>query len=110
MVTDQQLQLIMDALGHQTRREILALLRDSPRTVGAIAEQLPISRPAVSKHLRQLEQAGLVEHVSRGTRNIFRLRQAGFELAREYVSSFWDEALERFRRAAESAGAEDHGL
>jgi DNA-binding transcriptional ArsR family regulator len=96
----------MDALGHQTRRAILALLKESALPVGDIAAQLPISRPAVSKHLRILEHAGLVEYTSSGTRNIFRLRAAGFGAARAYLESFWDQALANFQRAAEGhAGA-----
>ena len=98
---------VMDALGDQTRRDILALLRAAPRPVGDIASQLPISRPAVSKHLRILERAGLVEHAPSGTRNIFRLRSAGFEAARTYLDSFWDEALASFQRIAEQR-VEEH--
>src|SRR5262245_26211860 len=98
---------VMDALGHQTRRAILALLKDSALPVGDIAARLPISRPAVSKHLRILEHAGLVEYSSSGTRNIFRLRASGFEAARAYLESFWDEALTSFQRVAEGhAGAD----
>ncbi|HEX9989514.1 MAG TPA: ArsR family transcriptional regulator [Chloroflexia bacterium] len=62
---------------------------------------MPISRPAVSKHLRILESAGLVEYTSRGTRNIFRLRSSGFGAARAYVEGFWDDALANFQRVAE---------
>ena len=103
MVTKEQPgELIMDALGHQTRRDILALLREAAMPVGDIADQLPISRPAVSKHLRILENAGLVEYTSSGTRNIFRLRAAGFEAARAYLESFWDDALASFQRLAEN--------
>lgn len=91
----------MDALGYQTRRDILALLKDSPRPVGEIADLLPVSRPAVSRHLRILEQAGLVQHVSAGTRHIFQLRLAGFETARSYMESFWEQALQNFSRIAE---------
>jgi DNA-binding transcriptional ArsR family regulator len=91
----------MDALGHQTRRAILALLKEAALPVGDIAARLPISRPAVSKHLRILERAGLVEYTSSGTRNIFRLRSTGFDAARGYVESFWDEALANFQRLAE---------
>ncbi len=69
--------------------------------VGDIAERLPVSRPAVSKHLRILEDAGLVEYTSMGTRNIFRLNQNGFDAARAYLDSFWDEALDNFRSVAE---------
>jgi DNA-binding transcriptional ArsR family regulator len=100
MVTDAPLtDQALDALGHPTRRQILALLRESPLAVGEIALRLPISRPAVSKHLRQLEAAGLVEYTAIGTRNIFQLRMQGFAAARSYVESFWEEALARFQQA-----------
>ena len=102
MVTkDEHADRVLDALGHQTRRDILALLKEAAMPVGDIAGRLPISRPAVSKHLRILENAGLVEYTSSGTRNIFRLRSAGFDAARAYVESFWDEALANFQRVAE---------
>jgi DNA-binding transcriptional ArsR family regulator len=101
MVTEPGAERVMDALGHQTRREILALLRDAALPVGEIAARMPISRPAVSKHLRILQDAGLVEYTSRSTRNIFRLRYEGFGMARAYVESFWDEALAAFKSAAE---------
>jgi DNA-binding transcriptional ArsR family regulator len=102
MVTkERHVDTVMDALGHRTRRDILALLKESAMPVGDIAERLPVSRPAVSKHLRILESAGLVEYTSSGTRNIFRLRAHGFDTARAYVESFWDEALANYRRIAE---------
>ncbi len=97
----------MDALGHQTRRDILALLKETAMPVGDIAVRLPISRPAVSKHLRILEDAGLVEYTSSGTRNIFRLKPTGFETARVYVESFWDEALANFQAITERRGETD---
>jgi DNA-binding transcriptional ArsR family regulator len=104
VVTNQvQITAVMDALGHQTRRDILALLRAEPLPVGDIASRLPISRPAVSKHLRVLERAGLVQHTARGTQNIFRLRHSGFSTARVYLESFWDEALASFQELAEGA-------
>ena len=70
-------------------------------TVGSIATRLPISRPAVSKHLRILQGAGLVAYQASGTRNIFYLRPAGFQEARTYLDLFWDEALANFQRVAE---------
>jgi DNA-binding transcriptional ArsR family regulator len=100
MVTNEvEAERVLDALGHPTRRQILALLREAPLAVGEIAACLPISRPAVSKHLRQLEAAGLVAYTERGTSNIFQLRSAGFVVARTYVERFWDEALTSFQRA-----------
>jgi DNA-binding transcriptional ArsR family regulator len=102
MVTNEsQLESVMDALGHPTRRAILALLHEAALPVGDIADQLPISRPAVSKHLRILQNAGLVEYHSSGTRNIFRLKADGFATARAYLASFWNEALANFQRVAE---------
>lgn len=91
----------MDALGHQTRRAILGRLQNGPLAVGALAADLPISRPAVSKHLRILEEARLVAHTSKGASNIFYLDQQGFQAARAYLDSFWDEALTRYQRVAE---------
>lgn len=102
MVTnDQNADFVLDALGNQTRRDILTLLKEEPLPVGDIAARLPISRPAVSKHLRVLENAGLVEYTTSGTRNIFRLRASGFQAARAYVEGFWDEALANFLHVAE---------
>lgn len=98
----QSTDLVMDALGHQTRRDILTLLKQNAMPVGIIATHLPVSRPAVSKHLRILEQAGLVEYESRGTRNIFRLRPDGFQVARGYLEQFWDQALANFKFVAEN--------
>ncbi len=92
----------LDALGNPTRREMLQLLGDSPRTVGELAEAFPISRPAVSKHLRVLEEAGLVRHATEGTRNIYELDLGGFEAARRWLDGFWDQALARFKLLAEN--------
>ncbi len=99
--------LVLDALGSRTRRDILALLRERPLTVGAIATHLPISRPAVSKHLRILQEAGLVGFEPRGTSNIFYIRPAGFREARVYLEIFWDEALANFQQAAEEMNRGD---
>lgn len=93
---------VLDALGNPVRRDIVRLLRQDARSVGAIADRLPISRPAVSKHLRILEEAGLVQHYTQGTRNIFYLRAAGFQEAHVYLAAFWDEALLAFQRFAEA--------
>ena len=92
---------VMDALGCQTRRTILDLLHSGPQAVGALAGHLPISRPAVSKHLRILEEAKLVAHTSQGASNIFYLNQEGFAAARTYIDSFWGDALARYQQVAE---------
>ena len=94
--------LVLDALGNQTRRDILALLKGQPLPVGAIAAQFPISRPAVSKHLRVLEGAGLVGHEAQGTSNLFYVEPAGFQTAIHYLNQFWDDALANFKQIAET--------
>jgi predicted transcriptional regulator len=99
---------VLDALGDSTRREILGLLRTGPLPVGLIAARLPISRPAVSKHLRILQTAGLVAYNEHGTRNIFYLNPRGFQSARVYLEQFWDEALVNFQRIAEKTDQPSH--
>lgn len=94
----------LDALGDPTRREVFELLRSGPRSVGELASALPVSRPAVSQHLRVLEEAGLVAHTKHGTRHIYELDSSGVRALREWVDGFWDEALARFKAAAESKG------
>ena len=86
----------LDALGDRTRRRIFEALRQAPRSVGELAEGLPVSRPAVSQHLRVLKDAGLVSDRKEGTRRVYRVDPAGLEEIRAYFDSFWDEALDRF--------------
>ncbi|MEZ4405923.1 MAG: metalloregulator ArsR/SmtB family transcription factor [Polyangiales bacterium] len=88
----------LDALGNPVRREILRSLRDAPLSVGEIAERFPVSRPAVSRHLRVLEGAGLVESRAEGARNVYCVRVQGFAAVREYLDEFWDVALARLER------------
>ena len=95
-----------DALGDPHRRQILTLLGDAPRSVGALALELPISRPAVSRHLRLLKEAGLVEEEARGTRRIYRVNQAGLIAVRDYLDRFWETALDNFAILA-AADAEE---
>ena len=94
----------LDALGDPTRRRIFELLRPGPRSVGQLAEGLPVSRPAVSQHLRVLEDAGLVTHRRNGTRHLYELDAAGVGVLRDWVDGFWSEALARFKAAAETRG------
>jgi DNA-binding transcriptional ArsR family regulator len=89
-----------DALGDEHRRAILRVLGDGDRSVNEIARELPISRPAVSRHLRILREAGLVGEEARGTRRIYRLREEGIEAVRAYLEQVWGEAAARFRMAA----------
>ena len=91
----------MDALGDATRRSIFEQLRDGPRSVGELAAGLPVSRPAVSQHLRVLKEAGLVTERRNGTRRLYRLDPRGLEELRAYFERFWDDALEAFKAAAE---------
>jgi DNA-binding transcriptional ArsR family regulator len=90
----------LDALGSPVRRAILCELRARPLSVGEIAARLPVSRPAVSRHLRALEEAGLVRAREEGTRNIYSVHMQGFASVREFVDAFWDTALARLQELA----------
>jgi DNA-binding transcriptional ArsR family regulator len=92
----------MNALGDPTRRAIFERLRRGPRAVGELAEGLPVSRPAVSQHLRVLKDAGLVTDRRDGTRRVYRLDPDGLSGLRAYFDSFWSEALTALKQAAES--------
>jgi DNA-binding transcriptional ArsR family regulator len=94
----------LDALGDPTRRQVFELLKSGPRSVGELAAELPVSRPAVSQHLRVLESAGLVTHRKQGTRHLYELERSGVAELRSWVDGFWDEALARFKEAAEARG------
>jgi DNA-binding transcriptional ArsR family regulator len=94
---------VLDALGNPVRRAILQELRSGPRAVTDIAADLPISRPAVSRHLRILEEAGLVQARAEGTRNLYAIRMQGFASVRAFVDDFWNTALERLEALAQSA-------
>ena len=89
-----------DALGDPHRRQILHLIAAEPRSVGAIAEEMPISRPAVSRHLRLLKDAGLIGEEAEGTRRIYRLRTEGVDAMRAYLEQVWGETAARFQVAA----------
>src|SRR6266513_3238862 len=91
----------MDALGDRTRRAIFEQLREGPRAVGEIAAKLPVSRPAVSQHLRVLKEAGLVTERRNGTRRLYRLDPDGLGELRRYVDEYWTEALAAFKAEAE---------
>lgn len=90
-----------DALGDPTRRRILQCLRTGPRPVGELARELPIGRPAVSKHLKVLQNAGLVEHSSRGTRNLYALAPDGLHEMQRWLVGLWDSRLRSFADFAE---------
>ena len=91
-----------DALGDTNRRAIVELLGAGGRTVGEIARALPISRPAVSRHLRLLKQAGLVIDEPRGTRRIYQLHARGVEAVQAYLLEVWGDAAGRFKLLADN--------
>ena len=89
------------ALADPTRRQIFERLARKPLSVGAIADDLPVSRPAVSQHLRVLKDAGLVVDERDGTKRVYRIDPRGIEAMRAYLDRFWDRALAAFKAAAE---------
>ena len=90
------------ALADPTRREILERLRAGPRAVGELAGELPVTRPAVSQHLRVLKDAGLVSDRSQGTRRVYRVDPRGLAELRSYLEGFWEAALADLAAAAET--------
>ena len=91
-----------EALGDPNRRAIVELLRTGDRSVQELADALPISRPAVSRHLRLLKEAGLVTDRPQGTRRLYRLHDEGIDAVRAYLEQVWGETAARFRIAAEN--------
>ena len=96
-----------DALGDPHRREILRLLGEGDLAVHELAEHLPISRPAVSRHLRLLKDAGLVQERPEGTRRIYQLQESGMHAVQAYLEQVWGDAATRFRLVAENVGSRD---
>src|SRR5215831_1248081 len=90
-------------LADPTRRQVFERLRRGPRAVNVIARGLPVSRPAVSQHLKVLKDAGLVEERSEGVRRIYSLRREGLMELREWLDSFWSDALDAFKLEAEKS-------
>ena len=98
---------VLDALGDRTRRQIVQVLRGGPAAVGELAERIPVSRPAISQHLRVLQACQLVEYESVGTRHLYRLDPTGIRELRAWLDDFWDGALGQFARyAADQAAIE----
>lgn len=91
----------LTALADPTRRTVFETLRAGPRSVGDLARGLPVSRPAVSQHLKVLKQAGLVRERRVGTRNFYSVDGEGLAELRDYFERFWEEALAAFKDAAE---------
>ena len=97
----------MSALGDATRRAIFELLAEGPLPVGEIARELPVTRPAVSQHLKVLKEAGLVIDRQVGTRRLYQLDPAGVGALRAYFDRFWNRALVAFKDAVEQKEKED---
>lgn len=93
----------LGALGDPTRRAIFELLTTRPIAVGELAERLPVSRPAVSQHLKVLKAAGLVVDHAEGTRRLYRINPAGVAAIRDYLDRMWDQALSAFATAIDTA-------
>lgn len=102
-MTDQSAALV--ALADPTRRTIFERIARSPAAVGELARELPVSRPAVSQHLRVLKEAGLVQDQAVGTRRIYSLDSRGLAALRDYFDQFWRNSLASFRDVAEQSHA-----
>src|SRR5215211_3431646 len=106
MVTNQSQMDGLTALGDPTRREIFERLAERPQAVGELARELPVSRPAVSQHLKVLKDAGLVFDRSAGTRRIYQLDPDGVAALRAYLDRFWNRSLAAFKAVAEQRDEE----
>jgi DNA-binding transcriptional ArsR family regulator len=93
---------ILDALGDPTRRAIIERLLAAPQSVGALAREFPVSRPAISQHLRVLKEADLVVDRAEGTRRVYALNPDAFGSLREYFDRFWAQALASFKKRVET--------
>jgi DNA-binding transcriptional ArsR family regulator len=98
-----------EALGDPTRRVVFELLSRQPQPVGLLADQLPVSRPAVSQHLKVLKAAGLVSDRAEGTRRIYRVNPEGVSAMRDYLQRMWDTALAAFAAAIENDAVQPKG-
>jgi DNA-binding transcriptional ArsR family regulator len=97
----------LTVLADPTRRSVFERLRGGPRAVNALAAGLPVSRPAVSQHLKALKDAGLVEERSEGVRRIYSLRREGLMELRDWLDSFWGDALQAFKEEVEKSEGGD---
>jgi DNA-binding transcriptional ArsR family regulator len=97
----------LDALADPTRRRVFERLRAGPQPVGRLADGMPVSRPAVSQHLKVLKEAGLVTEEQDGTRRIYRIDPQGLAQLRAWLDQFWDSALDAFKAEAERLGEEE---
>lgn len=95
----------LEALAAPTRRAVFEKLKTGPSPVGALAEGLPVSRPAVSQHLKILKDAGLVAETREGVKRVYRLDTEGLAELRDYFDRFWEEALDAYKRSLEAKDA-----
>lgn len=98
---------VVVALADPTRREIFERLAARPQSVGALALDLPISRPAVSQHLRVLKKAGLVSDRAAGAKRVYQIDPAGLSVMRQWLDRFWERSLQAFRAELDPAGEEE---
>lgn len=98
---------VLAALSDPTRRAVFEKLRARPRSVGELADELPVSQPAVSQHLRVLREAGLVEWQAVGARRVYRPSVDGIRALRSYVETLWDDVLDAFKAAQDEAVSGD---
>ena len=103
-MTERAARSALDALGDPTRRSILELLRHRPRSVREISDEVPVTRSAVSQHLRVLKDARLVADRPEGTRRIYSVAPEGFSDANAYLAAFWRDALANLKNVAEREG------
>ena len=99
----------LGALGDPTRRAIFELLATRPRAVGELANELPVSRPAVSQHLKVLKQVSLVTDSAEGTRRLYRVDRRGVHALRDYLDQLWDNALTAYAAAVEQDSEREEG-
>jgi DNA-binding transcriptional ArsR family regulator len=97
---------VLDALGHPTRRAIFELVVEQPRPVAEIARWLPVTRPAVSQHLKVLRDAGLVTHRTEGTRHVYAADRVGIAALRDHLDRHWERALANFKDTVEAEAEE----
>jgi DNA-binding transcriptional ArsR family regulator len=93
----------LECLSDPTRRRVFERLRSGPQSVGVLARGLPVSRPAVSQHLKALKAAGLVNDRSEGTRRVYHIDPDGLGELRRWIDQFWDDALESFKHEVEQS-------
>jgi DNA-binding transcriptional ArsR family regulator len=95
--------MVLECLSDPTRRRVFERLRSGPQSVGVLARGLPVSRPAVSQHLKALKAAGLVNDRSEGTRRVYHIDPDGLGELRRWIDQFWDDALESFKHEVEQS-------